>query len=293
MDIRVLRYFLAVAREENITRAAETLHIAQPSLSKQLIELEQELGKQLLIRSKKKITLTEEGVLLRQRAEEILSLVEKTRQEITSDFGEISGELFLGGHTAKTLLEIASLFQNTHKNVQFHFYSGDATDILEKLDHGNLDFATILQPVDTVKYDFIPLPDTSQWGVIMSTEDPLADTPVITPDILKHIPLILHQRIGLQQEIAHWAQTDLEALHITATYNVVHGSPIFFVQSGLGYFLTTRDMLPSALDASITFKPLEPSFPIKYALVWKKHSVFSKVAQAFLKQVKQTILPAP
>ena len=170
MDIRVLKYFLAVAQEENITRAAESLHIAQPSLSKQMMELEQSLGKKLLVRGKRKITLTEEGIFLRKRAEDIVSLVEKTRQEISSDFTDITGEIVIGGNAPPTLLRAVSSMQKQYPNVVFQFYSEDASDVTERLEHGNLDFASLLQPIDTVKYEYLPLPDTSIWGVLMKKD---------------------------------------------------------------------------------------------------------------------------
>ena len=286
MDIRDLRYFLAVAREENITRAAERLHIAQPSLSKQLMELERKLGKQLLIRGKKKITLTEEGVLLRKRAEEIIELVEKTEQEIRSDSDEIVGDIYLGGSTSETILHTAAKLRKTHPAVKFHFYSGDAVDVSERLNHGTLDFAVMLKPIDNVKYDFLSLPDCSEWGILMKKTDSLAGQTSVTKEDIKNIPLIMHQRIGLQNEIAHWAGTDLEHLNIAATYNVVHGSPISFVQQELGYFLTTRELLAPALDPSVCFLPLEPRLPTQLALVWKKHAVFHKAAKLFMKSLK-------
>lgn len=289
MEIRVLRYFLAVAREENITRAAESLHIAQPSLSKQLMELERELGKQLNIRGKRKITLTEDGVLLRQRAEEIVSLVEKTQNDISHDSEEISGNVYIGGGVNKTILSIAARLKQKCPGIQYHFYSGDANDVLERLNHGNLDYAVILEPVDKIKYDCISLPEDSEWGILMQAGDELADKEYITRDILKNIPLIVHQRIGLQQEIAHWAQTDLESLNIAATYNVVHGSALPYVKSGLGYFLTTKDLLSDELPDDIYFKSLNPGFHVKYALAWKKHSVFGKPAGVFMEELRKEL----
>ena len=273
MEVRELRYFLAVAREENITRAAESLHIAQPSLSKQLMELERKLGKQLLIRGKRKITLTEEGVLLRKRAEEIIELVEKTEQEISYDLEEVVGEIHIGGSISKSVLSTAAQLRKEHPGIRFQFYSGDATDVSERLDHGSLDFAVMLQPIDSIKYEFLSLPDRSEWGILMTKDD------------LKSIPLIMHQRIGLQSEIAHWAGTDLENLNIAATYNVVHGSPVPFVQQGLGYFLTTRDLLAPVLDSEVCFLSLEPKLSTQLALVWKKHAVFSKAAEMFIKHI--------
>lgn len=281
MEIRELRYFLAVAREENITRAAQSLHIAQPSLSKQLMELEKKLDKQLLIRGKKKITLTEEGAILRKRAEEIVELVEKTEHEISYDFEELSGDIYIGGSTSETILSVAADLRREYPDVRFHFYSGDAQDVSERLNHGSLDFAVMLEPVDNIKYEFVSLPDCSQWGVLMNKSDALAVKKALTNEDIKSIPLIMHQRIGLQNEIAHWAGTSTESLNIAATYNVVHGSPIPFVKHGLGYFLTARYLLAPKLDTDVCFLPLEPELPTRLALVWKKHAVFSKVAEAF------------
>lgn len=287
MDIRVLRYFLAVAREENITRAAEGLHIAQPSLSKQLMELEQELGKKLFIRGKRKITLTEEGILLRKRADEIVDLLEKTEREIRSDSVNISGEISIGGTTTKTVLQAASSLRSEHNDICFHFYSNDATEVTERLDHGSLDFAVLLEPVDTMKYEYISLPDFSFWGILMPSDCELALKAVVSKEDFCQIPLILHRRAGLQREIAIWAQTELEHINIIATYNVIHGSPIPFVASGLGYILTTNAYIPTELDSYVCFRPLDPPLELHYALVWKRYSVFSKAAEIFLNRIKE------
>lgn len=289
MEIRELRYFLAVAREENITRAAESLHIAQPSLSKQLMELEKKLGKKLLIRGKKKITLTEEGVILRKRAEEIVELVEKTEQEISYDLEDVMGDIYIGGSISESVLSVAAELKNAYSGIHFHFYSGDAVDVSERLNHGSLDFAVMLEPIDNIKYDFLSLPDCSEWGILMKKSDSLAAKKSVTKEDIKRIPLIMHQRIGLQNEIAHWAGTNVESLNIVATYNVVHGSPVPFVMQGLGYFLTTRDLLAPTLDPEVCFLPLEPQLPTRLALVWKKHAVFSKVAGTFMNVLKQKI----
>ena len=289
MDIRELRYFLAVAREENITRAAESLHIAQPSLSKQLMELERKLGKQLLVRGKRKVTLTEEGVLLRKRAEEIVELVEKTEQEIRVDSEEIMGDLWIGGNICESILQAAADLREQYPGVKFRFYSGDAMDVVERLNHGSLDFAVILEPVDNVKYDFVSLPDGSEWGVLMKKGDRMAMQSAITPEDLAQMPLIMHQRISLQNDIAHWAGTEIENLQIVATYNVVHGSPVPMVQHGIGYYLTTRDLLAPVLDPDVCFLPLKPALRTSLALVWKKHAVFSKAADKFL-EIQRKVL---
>lgn len=282
MDIRVLKYFVAVAQEGNITRAAESLHIAQPSLSKQLIELEDELGKQLLIRGKRKISLTDDGNLLLKRAEEIITLFDKTKQEISDDTSKISGKIAIGGMPNKQVLLTATALRNQYEDVSFDFYSGDATDVTQRLDHGSLDFAVLLQPVDTTKYECIPLENSSRWGLLMPKDCELAQKEFIEKDDLCTVPLIFHSRIGLQREITHWAQTTLEQMNIAATYNILSGNPFEFVRSGLGYLLTSADHFYQELDLDLCLKELRPVLELNYSLVWKRYANLSKAAQAFL-----------
>ncbi len=282
MEVRVLQNFLVVAREQNITRAAESLHIAQSSLSKQLMDLERELGKLLFIRGKRKLTLTEDGTLLRKRAEEIVSLMEKTRQEIASGAAEINGRISIGGAPQESVLQAAAQMRKKHPGVQFDFYASDATDVMERLDHGSLDFAVLLEPVNVVKYEFLSLGDSACWGLLLPSSCALAQKNAVHPDDLRLAPLVFHRREGLLLEIARWARTEPERLPIAATYNVVGGAPVHFVRSGLGYFLTTEDHLGSALPSDVCFLPLEPRLEIHHALVWKRRSVFSKVAKTFL-----------
>lgn len=289
MDIRILRYFLAIAKEENITRAAKSLHIAQPSLSRQIKELEEELGKVLLVRGKRKVTLTEDGILLRNRAEEIVSLLEKTEQELSSDSVNISGEVTIGGNTLDIILHTASHLRKRYPEITFHFYVGDATPVKECLDYGSLDFAVLLAPADTSKYDFIELPNTAHWGILMQEESPLAKKSVVSPEDIKGLPLILHRRIELQQQIAHWAEVDLDELNIVATYNVMNGSPLPFVNNKVGYFLTAQDMLPQNLDSGVCFRPLDPPLVDHYVLVWKRNDVFSKASKAFLDMIRKIV----
>ena len=283
MEVRLLRYFLAVAREENITRAAESLHISQPSLSKQLMEFEQAIGKQLLIRGKRKITLTEQGVLLRKRADEILSLVEKTERELNADATQISGEVAIGGNPTASVLKAAARLRAVHPSICFQFYSSDATDVQERLKHGSLDFSVFLEPIDTMQYEYVSLPDSSRWGLLLPANHTLAKKGVIRKEDLPTIPLVFHRRAGLQRIVSRWAETEIENLNVAATYNVINGSPEKFVKSGLGCYLTTEDLLPSKLDEALCFCPLEPPLEIGYALVWKRHAVLSKAADAFLR----------
>lgn len=288
MEIRLLRYFLAVAREENITRAAESLHISQPSLSRQLMELEQEIGKQLLIRGKRKITLTEEGVLLRKRADEIITLLEKTERELNADAAQISGEVAIGGNPTASVLKAAAALRAEYPGVHFQFYSSDAIDVLERLEHGSLDFSVFLEPIDTMQYEYVSLPDSSRWGLLLPSDHALAQKGFIRKADLSTLPLVFHRRAGLQRIISHWAETEIENLNIAATYNVINGSPEKFVKSGFGCYLTTEDLLPSKLDEAVCFCPLEPPLEIHYALIWKRYAVFSKAAEAFLRAFSTT-----
>lgn len=287
MDIRVLRYFLAVAREENITQAAERLHIAQPSLSKQLIALEEELGKPLFLRGKRKITLTEDGIFLRKRAEEIVSLLEKTEEDIHSDQSSVNGKIAIGGMLNKEILQTATRLHAKHSDIRFSFYSGDATEVMERLDHGNLDFAVLLQPIDPVKYEYLPLEGIDHWGLLLPSDCPLAQKETIEREDLRRVPLIMHARIGLQREIAHWAQAETEDMNVVATYNIINGDPAVFVRSGLGYFLTSQAHLAEQLDCGLCFRPLSPPLEMEHALVWKRYAVHTKAAQAFLAEYKK------
>lgn len=205
------------------------------------------------------------------------------------DFEELSGDIYIGGSASETILSVAADLRREYPGMRFHFYSGDAQDVSERLNHGSLDFAVMLEPVDNIKYEFVSLPDCSQWGVLMNKSDALAAKKALTKEDIKNSPLIMHQRIGLQNEIAHWAGTSTESLNIAATYNVVHGSPIPFVKHGLGYFLTARYLLAPELDTDVCFLPLEPELPTRLALVWKKHAVFSKVAEAFYDRIKNKL----
>lgn len=287
MELRTLQAFLAVTKEENITRAAESLHISQPYLSKQLMELENELGKKLLIRGKRKISLTEDGIILRKRAEEILALVEKTEADLSSSTPQIGGEITIGGNPTTSVLKTAARIRSRYPDVHFQFYSSDAIDVLERLEHGSLDFAVFLEPVDVSEYDYVSLPEASRWGLLMPSDCEFAKKDYIDKKDLLKIPLIFHRRTGLQQLISHWADTDIESFNIAATYNVVNGSPTKFIKSGLGFYLTTEDLLPAVLEPDVCFRPLNPPLEIHYALIRKRTASQSKAAEIFLQELKQ------
>ncbi len=283
METRLLRYFLAVAQEKNITRAAESLHISQPSLSKQMTELEQRIGKRLFIRGKRSLALTDDGVLLYRRADEILALMQKTEEELSSGAARICGEIAIGGTPTASVMKAAAALRGEHPDVRFRFYSGDATDVTERLEHGSLDFAVLLEPVDSAKYDYRPLNDSARWGLLMPRNAPAAKKQVAEREDILNVPLIMHHRAGLQREIARWARTEVERLNVAADYNVVYGDPSAFVKSGLGYLLITDDHLPRQPDPALCFRPLFPALEVRNALVWKRRAVFGKAAAAFLK----------
>ena len=286
METRVLRYFLETAREGNITRAAEKLHITQPSLSRQLMELEKEVGKALLIRGKRKVTLTEDGLFLQKRAEEILSLLDKTEEELRSDEKDIRGQVAIGGNPLPSIIQTASLLRKEYPGINFFFYSSDATDVMERLDRGSLSFAVLLEPVDLLKYESFSLPDTSRWGLLLSSHSPLAEKKWIAPEDIRTVPLILHHRKGLKREVTRWAGVELTDLEPAAEYNVIHGDPSRLVQCGLGTVLTVEDNLPEVLPESVCFRPLYPTLETHVALVWKRYPLFTKAEKLFLEKLK-------
>lgn len=291
MDIRILKYFLAVAREENITRAAETLHISQPSLSNQLMQLEKELGKILLIRGKRRITLTEDGLLLRKRADEIVSLFEKTERELLEDSRKIAGSISIGSgeseamnYLIQTMRELSSQYPDIH----YHLFSGDAQAIMEQLDHGILDFGILMEPVDLSKYERLHLPVSDTWGLLLPSGDFLSEQTSIQPEDLQDLPLLVPRRIGLQHEISGWMHRDFQSLNIIATYNLVYNASLM-VKAGLGYALVLDKLINTSLDHSLSFRPLSPAMTVSLSIAWKKYQVFSRPSGKFIELLKSRL----
>lgn len=289
MDVRVLRYFLAIAREESFTGAAEALMMSQPTLSKQIAQLEHELGKKLFERGGRRVALTEDGMLLYRRAEEIVTLVDRTEREFKSDEHDVSGEVAVGGHIPRFLLKAAARTHEAHRGIRFYWHNGDATDVSERLQHGTLDFAVLLQPVDVVRYDFVSLPDVARWGALVPVGGEFAGRNVLTADDLKRVPLAIHHREGLQREFSLWAGSDTDEFDVSATYNVLNGSPTPFVTSGLGCVVTTDDHLDGDESADVRFLPLDPPLETRCALVYRRHAALSKSAAIFLEQVNRSL----
>lgn len=221
MEIRVLKYFLAVAREQNISAAAQSLFLSQPTLSRQLKELEEELGKQLFIRGSRKITLTEEGLLLRKRAEEIVELLDKTEKELSNSDEQVSGEIYIGaGETdgLRLIAKAAKELQEQYPQITYRIISGDAVDITERLDKGLIDFALLLEPVDISKYSYLKFPVKDVWGVLMRRDCPLAQRKSISPRDLQDMPLIVSRQALDGSELTQWLKNGSEQLNIVSTY---------------------------------------------------------------------------
>lgn len=289
MDIRVLKYFLAVAREGSISGAAEILHMTQPPLSKQLKELEEELGKQLFTRGNRKITLTEEGMILRQRAEEMVELMEKTKAEISNSDLSISGNIYIG--TAETegvhlLANTIKKMQKLYPNVQFHFTSGNAEEVAEKLEHGLLDFCLIIEPTDMTNFNFLRLPLQDTWGVLMPKDSPLAKKDAITPSDLLDLPLLISRQTMVENELSGWLGKQYENLHIIATYNLLFNASIM-VREGVGYALCLDKIVQTGEGSPLCFRPLEPALHAGLLIVWKKYQLFSPAARKFLELLNE------
>lgn len=288
MELRVLQYFLAVAREQNVSRAAESLHLSQPTLSRQLRDMEEELGKQLFIRGTRRITLTDEGMILRKRAEEIMDLVKKTEKEIIFTDSSISGDVYIGaGETEGVhfLTEAARLLQQEHPDVRFHIASGDTTDVSDDLDKGLIDFGLIFDPIDKSRYEYLRLPVSDSYGILMRRDSELASKDVITPEDLRDKPLIWNRNSRDGGALTTWLKCDLNELHIAATYNLLFNGSLM-VKDGIGYAFALDKIINTA-DSELCFRPLSPALDAGMSIVWKKYQIFSKPAEKFLMKLQE------
>lgn len=293
MEIRVLRYFLAIAREGSITNAANFLHVTQPTLSRQIRDLEEELGQKLFIRGSHSMTLTPEGMILRKRAEEIISMVDKTEAEFNSMENMVSGDIYIGsGETdvIKLVAQIAYELRVSYPGIHYHLYSGNSEDVTERLDKGLLDFGILIQPADISKYDYINLPARDTWGVIMRRDSPLAEKEVIRKEDLLGVPLICsRQAISGERrgnEFAEWFGEDFDRLDIVTTFNLIYNAAIM-VEAGIGYALTIDRIVNTDESSNLCFRPLEPRLDSGLNVIWKKYQVFSSAAELFLNKLRE------
>ncbi|WP_373154038.1 LysR family transcriptional regulator [Clostridium sp. AUH-JLR23] len=291
MELRVLQYFLAIAREETISGAAQQLHITQPTLSRQMKELEDELGKQLFIRSNKKITLTEEGIILRQRAEEIINLVDKTELEIMSADSSLKGDIYIGAgesHTLKIITKSMKKIHAKYPEIQFHIHSGNAPDVIEKLDNGLIDFALLTSNPKINDYHHLLLPLTHQWGVLMLKDDPLAQKEAITFQDIQDKPLIVSKELQQISDLVEWLHNDIEHLNIISSYTLLYNASLM-VEDGLGYAICFDKLINTTGDSLLCFRPLSPHIEVPYYFIWKKYQVLTRTSQYFLDVVSETI----
>ncbi|MDO5574876.1 MAG: LysR family transcriptional regulator [bacterium] len=290
IETRLLQYFLAIAREENITKAAGSLFVTQSTLSKQMMDLEQQLGKQLFIRGKRKITLTEDGIFLRNRAKEIMALMENTESALRTDSQHLCGDITIGCGETIVMDYIAKLFSSFHEQypeVKFHTYSGDADAVLERLDKGLIDMGLLLGPMRQEKYNYLNLYKKDSFGLLMPENCALSNQDCINIDQLKSLPLILAEQTFSGHQDIEWFGTDDSVLNVVATYNLIHNAT-YLVEQGIGYALCL-DKLVNTNGRNLTFRPISPELSVDLYVVTKKYQAFSPAAKAFLDLIKPSI----
>ncbi len=290
MELRVLKYFLAVVREGNITAAAQSLHISQPTLSRQLMELEEEMGQTLLVRGSRRIALTEAGVLFHKRAEEIMSLVDKTRSEMAAS-ESLSGEIRIGSAETrgiKIIADAANLLKNEGWNIRYHISSGNAQEVTEQLDKGLIDLGLIIGSFDTQKYSFLSLPSQDRWGLLMRGDDPLAKQDEIDVKELLSMPIIISRQALENNELAGHTALTFDKLNITATYNLLYNASVM-VEEGLGCALCLEGIVNTGGVGNLRFVPLKPRILTTMNIIWKRYQVFSKPAEQFLEKLRELL----
>lgn len=288
MELRVLRYFLTVAQEGNITRAAENLHVTQPTLSRQLMDLESELGTTLFIRGKRAITLTDDGLLFRQKAQEIVELADKAEREFIERQEYIHGVISIGcveTMGSRFLADMIQTFHNQYPAVQFDLYNGYSDDIKDRIDKGLLDIGLVMTPVEITKYDFLRLPQKDIWGVLSASDAPLAQKDTVAPSDLIREPLILPKRAPVRNEVLNWLGVPDEQLHIVATHTLLSNA-VLLVERGLGYAFTLNGALAMRSSKKTRFIPLSPQRTAESVFIWKKNHIFHSAVSLFLQQTK-------
>ncbi len=286
MELRVLNYFLMVAREENITKAAQLLHVTQPTLSRQLMQLEDELGVKLFDRSSHSIILTSEGMLLKRRAQEMLNLAEKTRNELTQNEENLTGLISIGSGELQSMNELANLisgFRCHHPFITFDIYSGNAEGIKARIENGALDIGLLLEPVDTAKYEFIRLHTKEKWGVLVRDDSELAVKKSVAPEDLVDYPLLVPANKPVQNELSSWFGDYAKQMNIISTHNLVYNSAVM-VQNGVGITVTLK--LDCHYD-HLKFIPLRNGSELSSVLAWKDSQVFSPATTAFIDYIKK------
>ena len=287
MELRTLRYFLAVASEKNITRAVDILHVTQPTLSRQIRDLEEELGTTLFIRGKRSLFLTDDGYLFRQRAEDIVELADRTEREFTGRKSTISGFVTLGATesvSARILAGFMKEFSGQYPDVQFNLQNGMADNLLEGIDQGSVDLALVLEPVDTTKYEFLRLPQKERWGVLVNGSHPFAGRDSVNITELPDQPLMLPDRASSRKEILNWMGCDEHQLNILVNYNLLSNTALL-VEEGMGIAVCLEGALSIHHSPELRFVPLVPERAIRGILIWKKNHVFNPATSLFIQMI--------
>ena len=288
MEIRVLKYFLTVVREESITKAAEVLHITQPTLSRQLAQLEEEIGVKLFDRGTRKISLTDEGMLLRRRAEEIIDLSDKTIRELLTREEQVEGVVSIGGGelgAMEQVVELCGTFQRKYPRVRFDIYTATADVVKERVERGNLDIGILLEPIDIEKFEYIRFAGREQWVVLMRKNDPLAQFDTIHAEQLESLPLILPRRLNVRSELANWFGDRFAQLNIAYTGNLTTNTALI-VQKGYGYAIVVDGSLPFGERADVVSRPLSPTLSASVVFAWKREQPLTTVTKKFIEHAK-------
>ena len=287
MELRNLRYFLMIAREGTISGAATALHVSQPSLSRQMQELERDLGVRLFERGSRRVTLTEPGMRLRRRAEEIVDLVGRTEDEFRLTADTLAGEVRVGGGETPAmglLADVMAEFVDAFPLVRFSLFSGNAESVGERLDTGRLDFGVFVGHADLSRYEFLQLPARDRWGAFVREDDPLASLEHVTPADLAGRSLILSEQAG--REMGAWFRRDLEDLDVVATYNLLYNAALL-ARRGIGVVVSLEGIVETGEDSGLAFRPLEPPMSADIFVAWKRYQSFSPAAEAFLSAVRE------
>lgn len=283
MEIKSLRYFLAVAREENMTKAADMLHVTQPTLSKTLKSLEDELGKKLFTRHSFSISLTDEGMLLRDRAEDLIAMADRIEQEFITLDDITGGDIYFGlaeSYQIKYLAREIRILKSRYPGFTYHITSGDTEQVTEKLDKGLLDFAVLCEKPNTAKYDYVKFPEADIWGAVMPTDHPLAMKKSIKVKDLIGQPLFCSEQ-SWNNEIPAWAGDDFERLHLEGSFRLSYNGSLF-AQEGLGILLTFKHLVECSEENGLVFRPLSPKQTSELYLIWHKFTFFTPIAEKFI-----------